>query len=822
MGNEWVRHLGLALGVGGILVAGAVVVNPSEETEAEAVVFRDTVDQRRAVRDATLGDAKTKNAVSRSGEADGEADDPTTPEQARQRRAYVSTQRSTRAPQVESQVATAGDVVTKVRTARTRYEAAGGCYTLASKNGDPIADDFHFQATDLGIYLLYRADRTFLSATATGVTNAPSPSPAGEWVVRRAGKRLFTLTSGNRALTLTEGNLSTGPTGTPFRLVERSGCTPYPEAETNVTGSPFRGKTAFQEVTGYADAHTHLMAYEFLGGAHCGRPWHRYGVAYALQDCADHMTGVNPLESVLSGRPSHDPTGWPTFKDWPAPDSLTHEGTYWKWLERAWLGGQRLFVNLLVENNQLCRLYPFKRDLKDVTCDDMDTMEREAKATYALQDYIDAQYGGPGQGFFRIVKNPFEARRVINDGKLAVILGIETSIPFGCTMKLDVPACSPEQIDAQLAKVHGWGVRQMELVNKFDNALSGVAGDEGAVGVAVNSANFLETGSYWNMLHCAPADGESADKTQLTSVPIDAQQQDALFGAIATIAGLNALPALPLYGPPQHCNQRGLTTLGKHLINRLAQRKMMFDPDHMSWKARNAALDQVEALGYSGILSSHSWSTPDAYPRIYALGGFVAPYAGDSAGFVEKWRRHLTWADSRYYFGMGFGADINGLGAQGDPRGAGAPDPVTYPFTGLGGVTVDRNHAGERTWDINTDGVAHYGLYPDWIRDVQHVAGAGDGPKIAADLARGAEAYLQTWERAQGIKPDSCRNPSLQRSPRAFTRAVRAGMRTTDVLRAVGQPYRRLGATYTYCTTQGRAKVRFGTAGKVRKVVRIR
>jgi hypothetical protein len=42
------------------------------------------------------------------------------------------------------------------------------------------------------------------------------------------------------------------------------------------------------------------------------------------------------------------------------------------------------------------------------------------------------------------------------------------------------------------------------------------------------------------------------------------------------------------------------------------------------------------------------------------------------------------------------------------------------------------------------------------------------------------------------------------------------------VLRAVGQPYRRLGATYTYCTTQGRAKVRFGTAGKVRKVVRIR
>ena len=37
---------------------------------------------------------------------------------------------------------------------------------------------------------------------------------------------------------------------------------------------------------------------------------------------------------------------------------------------------------------------------------------------------------------------------------------------------------------------------------------------------------------------------------------------------------------------------------------------------------------------------------------------------------------------------------MNGLGAQGDPRGADAPNPVTYPFTGLGGVTVQQ--AGQR------------------------------------------------------------------------------------------------------------------------------
>ena len=49
-------------------------------------------------------------------------------------------------------------------------------------------------------------------------------------------------------------------------------------------------------------------------------------------------------------------------------------------------------------------------------------------------------------------------------------------------------------------------------------------------------------------------------------------------------------------------------------------------------------MDVVEALDYQGVISSHSWSTPDTYPRIYKDGGFITPYAGDSTGFVDKWR----------------------------------------------------------------------------------------------------------------------------------------------------------------------------------------
>jgi hypothetical protein len=53
--------------------------------------------------------------------------------------------------------------------------------------------------------------------------------------------------------------------------------------------------------------------------------------------------------------------------------------------------------------------------------------------------------------------------------------------------------------------------------------------------------------------------------------------------------------------------------------------------------------------------------------------------------------------------------------------------------------------SGEKTFDVNTDGVTHYGLFPDWVEDMRVL----EGPEIVNDLANGAEAYLQMWERVE-------------------------------------------------------------------------
>ena len=428
----------------------------------------------------------------------------------------------------------------------------------------------------------------------------------------------------------------------------------------------------------------------------------------------------------------HETEGWPTFEDWPHHDRLTYEQIYYRWLERAWMGGLRVYVALNTDNKALCDAYPRSRYNKD--CNEMNSVRRQIADVYELQDYIDAQNGGPGQGWFRIVKSPGQARKVIKAGKLAVILGIETSQPLDCNIVADVPTCNEDQIDVELNEVYDMGVRQMELLNKFDNAFGGVAGDAGTTGAAVNVANFKETGGFWDMETC---EGEGEDQPQIGTVP-----RSDIGAAFEAFGEFN--PGLaPVYTEPTpHCNQLPFSALGEHMIERMSEKGMIIDPDHLGVIARDGALDVLEDREYPGVISSHSWSDVEAYPRIHEMGGLVTPYAGNAESFVESWRYNRDLSD-KDKFAIGYGSDVNGLGSQGGPRNG--DNPVDYPFkSAIGNVEFDRVVAGEQEYDINEDGVAHYGLYPDWIEDLRQIA----GDQIVEDMSRGAEAYLDMWEAA--------------------------------------------------------------------------
>src|SRR3546814_8747590 len=115
----------------------------------------------------------------------------------------------------------------------------------------------------------------------------------------------------------------------------------------------------------------------------------------------------------------------------------------------------------------------------------------------AMHDYIDAQEGGPGNGWFRIVGTPAEACKVINDGKMAVVLGIEISLLFNCSVKqpgglAEIDGCNKDEIDTQLDRLHDLGVRQMFPVHDFDNGFGGNGNFDGFV---LNVGNFVEHGN---------------------------------------------------------------------------------------------------------------------------------------------------------------------------------------------------------------------------------------------------------------------------------------------------------------------------------------
>lgn len=607
------------------------------------------------------------------------------------------------------------------------------------------ATRFRMQATGLGSYLLFGPDGNMPAASDPNwVTPSPDAGPTADWEFTASDDRIQ-LTNHS-----TRGNLSVSwgrviqsrSSNVRWSLEPAGGCSSFPEVEVNAVGTPLAGRGSGAEVEGFLDAHVHVSAFEFLGGLfHCGRPWSRYGVMDALKDCPDHLPFEGRFalaENLLSYDSlfaTHSSNGWPNFDGWPKYFSLTHEGTYWKGLERAWRGGLRILVADLVENRALCEIYWLKKN----PCGDMDSLRLQARALNELQDYIDAQFKGPGRGFFRIVKSPAEARAVINEGRLAVILGVETSQPFDCLYVDGVEQCSSAQIDQGLRELWDLGVRSLFPVHKFDNAFGGTAMDSGTTGILVNLGNKYMTGRWWRAESCP--EGEH-DKSP-TNLSFDNPEWYAFLRDYIAPLFHGDFPAYP---PGNICNVRGLTPLGEHLINRMIDMGMIVETDHLSVKGRERVLDILESRGYSGVITSHSWGDGTSRVRIQALGGIVAPYANTTKTFIREWRDARETQPGEYLWGIGYGADTNGIGSQAAPRpGAMEEDPVTYPYTTFdGGTTMYQNRWGHRLWDFNLDGASHYGLFPDWIEDMSHVAGQA----IVDDLARGAEAYLQMWERA--------------------------------------------------------------------------
>jgi microsomal dipeptidase-like Zn-dependent dipeptidase len=513
------------------------------------------------------------------------------------------------------------------------------------------------------------------------------------------------------------------------------------EAEVGATGAPFRGTDASGAVRGYVDAHLHITANQRAGGRVIyGEPFDPRGIEAALgDDASEHgPDGSADITGNLlrSGLPfgMHDTHGWPTFVGWPTFDTMTHQQTYYVWLQRAWMAGLRLVVAQTVEDEPFCRIEP----VRSHSCSEPVAIRLQIRTLRALQRYVDGKSGRRGRGWFRLVFTPAQARRVIARGKLAVIIGIESSDPLGCSESMGKPACTTAQVDRRLDQFRRLGVRTMFVAHWINNAFAGAALEANAKGAFINIFNRLQTGAWFTTAACAEA-GEGEEVQTLTQGEL--QVLAGFFPGTQAIAD----EGMPAYPAGRQCNARGLTALGRHLIRAMMARHMLIEVDHLSERARESVLRMAEGAQYP-LVSSHTdtggtWTTRDLR-RLYAVGGFATARPETAGPLASRILQLSRLAPG----GVGLGTDTGGFAALPGPRADAAQNPLPYPFRSFDGhARFTRERTGERVFDLNTDGVAHYGLFADLLADMQRTRRGAAALRV---LFRSAEAYLETWRRA--------------------------------------------------------------------------
>ena len=681
----------------------------------------------------------------------------------------------------------------------SEFSVANGCFGLQSAFSRQFvqpaaaryaagpatqAENFTLRPTELGKYLIYGSDRQMITAQGNTLVASAEPTDAAVWQAsfdQAKSQFSFTNTAGQfLALDETAGLTTTSePTErTQFKLTPSSDCAAYPEMPTAMEGTPYKGRGENQPIIGFADTHTHMgMSSEMsldgsvgpsAGGVLYGEVVHRFGIPHALGSCEGFHgpNGIRDANNILETTPGaqHDTQGWPTFVDWPRRNFLTHQVMYHAWVERAWRAGLRVMVNHGTNIAALCRVGQTYSGKPEADCNDMSVASKQVEYLYDVQDYVDAQFGGPGKGWYRIVKTPAEARKVANEGKLAVVLGVEVAQVFNCGVTMlpgggEIRKCDQAQIDEEIDKLWALGARHVYPFHDIDSSLGGAGIFSGDV---INFLNFLDTGAFWKTTECRdfPENEPSVREpgTNMTTA-IPGTGSNALTTMLLEAVG----GITPLYPDGKRCNARTVTDLGQYALTALMNRGFVIDIDHAAYHSKDIMLDLAEIKNPPYPMASshdaHGGLTSDQAVRMLKSGGVIYPYKGNGIKHVEFLEKLKFWRNkaglNNTLLGLGYGADGNGFGGHPGPRG-GDSVPVQYPFTLFRGegwgpryqslpemkVNLLTIPESGKFWHIDEVGMAHYGMVADFVEEVRL---EGGGEAIDA-LYNSAEAYVQMWE----------------------------------------------------------------------------
>lgn len=493
-------------------------------------------------------------------------------------------------------------------------------------------------------------------------------------------------------------------------------------------------KNTLPRVEGFADLHLH----QFARLAHAGH-WfwgeHDGDRSDALTKCSHLKHAIAPkwlVQSFRHGAPDEE-----SLDNWPRWDDIAHQQVYAQWLRRAhkpnWEGKRLTGLNLAVV--PAVNFEPFCYILKtfypnqntEWGCRDMDNVRRQIEAAHDFDREHD---------WYEIALNPWHARQIILEGKLAIVLSVEASHVF------------PSQdgdVAKQLADLYQMGVRTLQLTHQTDSRFAGAAPHHrGVMSIFQRIKHPLKGG--------------------FKAFKFDDNGK----------------------------NAQGLTGEGRRLIERMMGYKMPIDLAHLSQKASQDVFEMARDNKYYPLFNSHTRFEPVLTPGdlkvqgellstckqiryIERTGGMVGVRTGenkirstadevpnDCPGSSKSFAQLIEFGNRYSSVAMGFGSDLNGFIEQVGPRfGADACHMEDNDRQRSLAAGKQGAEPASTPW-FNLKGLSHVGLLPDLLVDLKRVG------VDTQRLENSAEAFLSMWERAYSGSRQEVRGSADCEQWRAF------------------------------------------------------
>lgn len=493
---------------------------------------------------------------------------------------------------------------------------------------------------------------------------------------------------------------------------------------------------------------------------------------------------VVPFESNPHG--DHVHAGYPDFPAWPHQSSILHQQMWVDWIRRAHAGGINVIVALTVNSELLATITngdgPF--DDKSVATQQITEMKL---------------FVNRHNDFMEIAYSPTDMRRIVNSGKLAVILGMEVD-KIGNFGKPGV-LTNETTVRAEIKNLYDSGIRYAFPVHLIDNSFGGTA----VYSMLFNFANKHANGSHFKVVHSPDPNIKYSADIRVDGTPTPAGLDNALIlGVYGLLQGIGEIPApcfndvlkcspppgkirccgsyesimnimkpspeLDVYKfiPAGHMNANGLTSLGEVAINEMMKLGIMIDIDHMGETAQNRAVQIAEGIGagsrttgyplmmgHNAIRGTNEHTMKERSAPVYlvnrvaALGGMFGVGTSDSrpTEFIDNANNAYNAMGNK---NIAIGTDVNGFERL--PK----SEQTVYDFNTKNEAlryftsTIGNCKTGNKTWNYFTDGgVSHYGMMPEFFWEVKRKPGGTD---VMNRLNQSAEQLAKLWEKIETIK----------------------------------------------------------------------